>query len=179
MKLKATLQSTRWLVLAGLAVALSACGGNFDELDAYILDVKAREGGEIEPLPQPQPAPSFVYEPGDRRSPFTADQQAPVGTPDPDAVDGPDQNRVLEFLEGMPLDSLTMVGTLGNASGNYGLVQDAEGRVHPVTVGNHMGFDYGRIVAISESEIELVEIVTDGLGGWRERPASVRIPDSE
>ena len=180
MKLKSNLKSIRWLVIAGLGTALTACGGNFDDLYTYIDDVKAKPGGEIDPLPQPKPAPSFVYEPGDRRSPFMAEDLRPVGgNDDPDAVDGPDQNRVLEFLEGSPLDSLTMVGTLGNADGYFGLVQDSDGLVHPVTVGNHMGFDYGRIVAISESEIQLVEIVTDGLGGWRERPAIVRIPDSQ
>lgn len=180
MKLTNTFSSMRWLVMAGLGAALAACGGNHADLYAYIDDIKAQPGGEIDPLPTPKPPPSFTYEPGDRRSPFTAEDQGPIGgNEDPDGVDGPDQNRVLEFLEGMPLDSLTMVGTLGNANGYFGLVQDGDGLVHPVSVGNHMGFDYGRIVAISESEIQLVEIVTDGLGGWRERPAVIRIPDSE
>jgi type IV pilus assembly protein PilP len=177
MKLKATPVSMRWLAMAGLAAALSACAPDHADLYTYIDSVKNRPGGQIEPLPQPQPAPSYVYEPGDRRSPFMADVPSAGATVDPNAVDAPDQNRAKEFLEGMPLDSLDMVGTIGNANGSYALVQDAEGRVHTVTTGNHMGFDYGRIVAISESEINLVEIVPDGLGGWRERDASISIGD--
>ena len=38
------------LVAAGLG--LSACGGDMDDLDAYINEVKARPGGRIEPLPE-------------------------------------------------------------------------------------------------------------------------------
>jgi type IV pilus assembly protein PilP len=179
MKLKATPVSLRWLAMTGLAVTLSACSPNHDDLHAYIERVKAEPGGPIDPLPQPKLAPSFVYEPGERRSPFTADRPTNVAIDDPNAVGAPDQNRAREFLEGMPLDSLTMVGTLSNASGDYGLVRDVEGRVHSVTVGNHMGFDYGRIVAINETAIELVEIIPDGLGGWRERPANLSTGNGE
>ena len=63
----------RWLIVAGVATMLSACGGANDDLRAYIDEVKARPGGRIEPLPQVQPAPTFVYEAGNRRSPFQPD----------------------------------------------------------------------------------------------------------
>jgi len=177
MKSKATTPSTRWLVMAGLATLLSACGPDHSDLYTYIDSVKSRPGGTIPALPQPKPAPSYEYEPGDRRSPFTADAPAQANSIDPDAVDAPDQDRPKETLEGEPLDSLTMVGTISNSRGYYGLVRDSDGLVYDVTVGNHMGFDYGRIVDISESEIRLIEIVSDGLGGWREREASISIGD--
>ena len=45
-------------------------------------------------------------------------------------------------------------------------MQTADGLVHRVTVGNHMGQNYGRIVAITDSEIQLVEIISDGIGGF-------------
>ena len=35
----------------------------------------------------------------------------------------------------------------------------------------------GRIVAISDSEIQLVEIISDGLGGYLERPAAIGLAD--
>ena len=81
------------------------------------------------------------------------------------------------FLEGEPLDALSMVGTLANNQGAYGLVQDSEGLVHRVTVGNHMGQNYGRITSITESEIQLLEIISDGLGSYYERPASIGLSD--
>ena len=52
--------STRWAATVVAIVGLSACGGANDDLRAYIDEVKARLGGRIEPLPQVQPAPTFV-----------------------------------------------------------------------------------------------------------------------
>lgn len=155
-------------------IGLSACGADHRELQAWIDEVKARPGGEIEPLPEINPAPSYVYEAGGRRSPFIPD--APQSVPTDTGV-GPDMDRPREYLEGEPLDALTMVGTLSNSTGAFGLVQDSQGLVHRVTVGNHMGQNYGRITDISESQIQLVEIIADGLGGYYERPASIGLSD--
>src|SRR5512134_2427918 len=91
--------SARWLAVVVVATGLSACGGANDDLRAYIDEVKARPGGRIDPLPQVQPVPSFVYEPGVRRSPFVPDLPQRRVSGDPNAVDGPDRNRPREFLE--------------------------------------------------------------------------------
>jgi type IV pilus assembly protein PilP len=96
---------------------------------------------------------------------------------DPNAVQGPDPNRPRETLESFPLDTLRMVGTLSGPTGAFGLVQSSDGLVHRVSVGNHMGQNYGRITAINDSEIQLVEIIPDGLGGFLERPAGVGLSD--
>ena len=166
-------KSLRWLAVAAVAAGVSACGSGADELQAYIDEVKARPGGRIEPLPEIRPAPSFVYEAGNRRSPFMPDTPQQRVSNDPNAVQGPDPNRPREFLEQFPLDTLSMVGTLRGRTGSFGLVQTADGLVHRVTVGNHLGQNYGRISAISESGIQLVEVIPDGLGGFIERPAGI------
>jgi type IV pilus assembly protein PilP len=168
---------TRWLAAASLAAALSACGGANDDLRAYIDEVKARPGGRIEPLPPVEPAPTFVYDAGIRRSPFMPDEPQRRRSNDPNAVAGPDPNRPREELEKFPLDTLRMVGTLADRRATFGLVQTNDGLVWRVTVGNHMGQNYGRIVAISDSEIQLVEIISDGLGGYLERPAAIGLAD--
>lgn len=169
--------STRWLAAAVAATALSACGGANDDLREYIDEIKARPGGRIEPLPQIQPAPTFVYEPGTRRSPFVPDAPQRRVSNDPNAVDGPDQDRPREHLEQFSLDTLKMVGTLADRRASFGLVQTADGLVHRVSVGDHMGQNYGRIIAISDSEIKLMEIIADGLGGYLERPAAIALAD--
>jgi type IV pilus assembly protein PilP len=159
------------------AAGLSACANDTDDLRAYIDEVKARPGGRIPPLPDIVPAPSFAYEAGARRSPFVPDTpQTRVGT-SPDSVTGPDPNRPREFLEQFPLDTLRMVGTLELDSGAFGLVQTSDGLVHRVRVGNHLGQNYGRITAVSDAEIQLVEIISDGLGGYLERPSAVGLSD--
>jgi type IV pilus assembly protein PilP len=169
--------STRWIAAAIVAVSLSACGGANNDLRAYIDEVKARPGGRIDPLPPVEPAPTFAYEPGTRRSPFQPDVPQRRLSNDPNAVEGPDRNRPREFLEQFPLDTLRMVGTLADRRASFGLVQTSDGLVHRVTVGNHMGQNYGRVVSISDSEIQLVEIISDGLGGYLERPAAIGLSD--
>jgi type IV pilus assembly protein PilP len=169
--------SKRWLAAAVAATALSACSGANDDLREYIDEVKARPGGRIEPLPQIQPPPTFVYQPGARRSPFVPDTPQRRVSSDPNAVDGPDQDRPREFLEQFPLDTLKMVGTLADRRASFGLIQTTDGLVHRVSVGNHLGQNYGRIIAISDSEIQLVEIISDGLGGYLERPAAIALAD--
>ena len=170
-------ESIRWLAVAALAALVSGCGANMDELQGYIDVVKARPGGRIEPLPEIRPAPSFVYVAGNRRSPFVPDLPQQRASSDPNAIAGPDPNRPREFLEQFPLDTLRMVGTLQGNAGTFGLVQDSGGLVHRVSVGNHMGQNYGRISSITDSEIQLTEIISDGLGGFLERPAGIGLSD--
>jgi type IV pilus assembly protein PilP len=172
-----TASVTRLLAGIALAGALSACGGNHGDLQTYIDEVKARPGGRIDALPQVRPAPTFSYDAGDRRSPFVPDTPQRRVSGDPNAVEGPDQNRPREFLEQFPLDTLKMVGTLADRRASFGLVQTADGLVHRVTVGNHLGQNYGRIASITDSEIRLVEIISDGLGGYLERPAAIGLAD--
>jgi type IV pilus assembly protein PilP len=165
------------LMLLLLAAGLSACGGTMDDLDQYINEVKARPGGRIEPLPEITPYEVFTYvaDAQGLRSPFVPDTpQASAG------VGGgirPDSDRSREFLEGFPLDTLRMVGTLDIAQTTYGLVQTSDGLIHRVVSGNYMGQNDGRIVGISESEIELVEIISDGIGGYIERDAAISLSD--
>jgi type IV pilus assembly protein PilP len=168
--------SARWIAAVIVAASLSACGSNND-LRAYIDEVKARPGGRIDPLPPVEPAPTFAYDAGTRRSPFMPPEPQRRVNNDPNSVEGPDRNRPREFLEQFPLDTLRMVGTLADRRASFGLVQTTDGLVHRVAVGNHLGQNYGRIVAISDSEIQLVEIISDGLGGYLERPAAIGLAD--
>jgi type IV pilus assembly protein PilP len=164
------------LLIAG--VALSACGGDMDDLDQYVNSVKARPGGRIEPLPEITPYEVFTYiaDAEGHRSPFVPDSpQAAAGM----AAGGtrPDAERSREFLEQFPLDTLRMVGTLELGETHFGLVQTSDGLIHRVVPGNYMGQNDGRIVAVNDSEIELVEIISDGIGGYLERDAAVGLAD--
>jgi len=167
----------RLLAIAAAAAGVGACSADMDDLRAYVDEVKARPGGIIAPLPQVVPAPSYVYEPGQRRSPFMPETPQTRATNNPDAIQGPDPNRPREFLEQFPLDTLRMVGTLDARGDSFGLVQTADGLIYRVTVGHHLGQNYGRVTSISDSEIVLVEIISDGIGGYLERPAAIGLSD--
>jgi type IV pilus assembly protein PilP len=164
------------LVLALVAAsALAACTGGMDDLEQYVKEVKAKPGGRIEPLPEIKPYESFTYSASNKRSPFVPDTPDVAGNGGPGGGVRPDTNRNREFLEQFPLDTLRMVGTLEASNTFFGLVQDKDGLVHRVLVGNHLGQNDGRILRITPSSIELIEIVPDGLGGYFERPAAVAL----
>jgi len=55
----------------------------------------------------------------------------------------------------------------------WALLSDGSGGIHRVTQGNHLGRNHGRVVAVHENKIDVVEIVPDGQGGWVERPRTL------
>ncbi len=163
-------------LIAGFGLA--GCGGDMDDLDRYINEVKSRPGGRIEPLPEITPYEVFTYA-ADReniRSPFVPD--SPQVSPDSVASGTrPDEDRSREFLEQYPLDTLRMVGTMALGETNYGLIQTSDGLIHRVVTGNYMGQNDGQIVNVDESEIQLIEIISDGIGGYVKREAAVGLSD--
>lgn len=160
------------LVIAALTVGCSA--GVDEDLMKYIDDVKVRQGGRIDPLPQIKPYETFRYTAAEIRSPFMPDRpNAPTSASWPT----PEQERNKEYLEQFPLDTLTMVGTLDSQGLTFGLVRTQDGMVHRVTSGNYLGQNDGRIIAVNAAEIQLEELVPDGIGGFYARSAQVGLSD--
>lgn len=162
------------LLVAGLALGLAACGGSRSDLEKWVAQMKQRPGGKIEPVREVKPYETFTYNDSAKRSPFQP-QSANVTNGQPNVR--PNSHRNREFLEGVSLDTLKMVGTLRVGNAYYGLVQSKDGLVHKVQPGNYLGQNDGKITEITPSKISLVEIVPDGLGGYIERPASLTLSE--
>ncbi len=162
--------------LAGLA--LVGCGRSDADLRQWIAQIKARPAEPIEPIPTMRSPEPMVYAAHELRDPF---QRA---RPRPDVVaagsgDGirPDADRRREYLEGFPLDTLGMVGTIELEQQVYALIADREGVVHRVREGNYLGQNHGRIERVLGDRIELVELISDGSDGWMERQAQIALAD--
>jgi type IV pilus assembly protein PilP len=164
----------RTIVAVAVLATVAGCSDDTDELRAKIAEIKARPGGRIDPLPEVKPYETFAYPASDERSPF--EPGMPASATGPNAI-RPDSSRPREFLEQFSLDTLRMVGTLKLQGRIYGLVQTKDGLVHRVLPGNHLGQSDGRITAIEEGKISLIEIVPDGMGGFVERPAALGLSD--
>jgi type IV pilus assembly protein PilP len=164
----------RTVVAVAVLATVAGCSDDTDELRAKIAEIKARPGGRIDPLPEVKPYETFAYPASDERSPF--EPGMPASATGPNAI-RPDSSRPREFLEQFSLDTLRMVGTLKLQGRIYGLVQTKDGLVHRVLPGNHLGQSDGRITAIDEGKISLIEIVPDGMGGFVERPAALGLSD--
>jgi type IV pilus assembly protein PilP len=117
----------------------------------------------------------------------------------------PDIYRVRTGLEKMPLDALQMVGILENQEENkpislesmaekpveiaipppptrkavvefWGLVASkSDGTIYRVKVGDYLGDKDGKIINITENQIEVVELHPDGSGCWAEKNVSLAL----
>jgi type IV pilus assembly protein PilP len=167
----------RGILLLALMLTLTACGSSVRDLDQYVADVKSRTFGQLEPLPEIRPYETFTYDAYDLRPPFTPSSSIMAERRPSTSGLRPDFDRRREPLEAFPLDALRMVGTLARSENQFGLVQDSTGLIHRVQAGNYIGQNYGQITSIAEGGILVLEIVSDGLGGWMERDAGLDLPD--
>lgn len=170
-----------WLGIC-VAALLTGCTqeSGFSDLDRFMEETRAKPRGHVEPLPEFQAYEAFTYSAADRRAPFEppVDVQLTMLDESPESTVEPDLDRPKEVLENYGLTELQMVGTLTSTSGNlFALIEDADGGIHRVRSGNYMGTNYGRIVGISETRVELLEIVPNGQGGWVERPRSLSLEE--
>lgn len=86
-----------------------------------------------------------------------------------------DLTRARQPLEGYPLDQLRLVGRLDGGSRRWALVRAPDGRVHVVQTGDFLGQDQGRVEAIRQDQVVLIERVADGAGDWRDRKAHLEL----
>lgn len=154
------------------------------DLREFTAKAQATQSSEIEPLPKFKPYHSFVYEGASMREPFQPLMPETVAVQDVNTSSEvkPDEEREKEYLESFPLDRLVMVGTITKdkeESNLWALIKDEKAEVHRVTLGDHMGLDFGKIVSLNEQKVELIEIVADGRGGWMERPRSLALVEQE
>jgi len=156
-----------YVLAVAVAVGLVGCSSADSDLQQFIQQTERQPGGHVDPLPEIRPYETFVYDDQSLRSPFVPSQASGFNSVRRDS------KRPREFLEQFSLDTLRMVGTIRIGGTAYALVQTKDGIVHRVTVGNYMGQNDGRITDISASQIELTEIVPDGLGGYMKRPAAL------
>ena len=160
-----------------VAVFLVACSESMNDLEQYIASVKARPADPIPPIPPVKTYSPYEYEGMIGRDPFH--QSISEGSDDVRSSSGtgprPDFERSKEYLERYELDTLSMVGTFSNDESYWALVRDPEGIIHRVPVGNYIGKNHGKVVDISDTEIDLSEMISDGADGWLVREASIAL----
>ncbi len=159
---------------------VAGCSGNLSDLEAWVEEVKSRPQEGIEPLPEIMPYKAHTYVKGSKRDPFDTSifrpQVASVAKKAISAI-SPDPNRVPEYLESFPLDTLRMVGTMSQNAQNWALIKTPDNTIQRVLTGNYLGQNNGKIIEVTNDGVELVEIIPDGFGGWRERESSIALSE--
>ena len=145
------------------------------DLEEYIASVTGRPADPITPIPPVKTYVPYEYEGLTGRDPFRA--SISEGSDDERRGKGtgprPDFDRSKEYLERYELDTLSMVGTFAKDESYWGLIRDPEGVIHRVPVGNYIGKNHGKVVNITETEVYLSELISDGADGWLVREASI------
>ena len=162
-----------------IALLLAACGGEeFGDLKAELKEKTKDLRGRIDPLPVVKPYEPVPYKVFDMPDPFSS-AKIELVTKSASAGGGglkPDLNRPKEPLEAYPLESLKMVGVLSQKAAHFALVKADRG-LYRVKVGNYMGQNFGLITAISDSQIELRELIQDASGDWTERQSPLQLQE--
>lgn len=163
---------SRSATITVMCIMLSGCGSD-SEIDSYIVAVKKQPPEPVEALPDMTlPTPS-LYTAQNERDPFYIPQRGSV-----DHLAGdvhPEIGRPREALENFPLDSLKMVGTLERRKEKWAIILDATGLIYRVGKGNYIGKNHGKITDVSETAIQVVEVIPDSITGWREREARLAL----
>ncbi|RPJ66813.1 pilus assembly protein PilP [Alteromonas sediminis] len=158
------------VLLAILSVsALSACSPQMDDLVAYTEEVKQRVPSTIEPYPEFEPQPVFVYSAQDLRSPFnpTEKASAPVQAQVQTNCLQPDFARSKQPLEQYGIDALKLTGNFTTNGVRWVLFSTNDGALHKATQGSRLGLFFGKIIAISDSSVTIEELLPDGAGCWQ------------
>lgn len=181
--MRASTISLRFGALALLTIALVGCGGgNEGELRAWMDDTRKTMRPTTQPVPEPKQFTPFSYEAKALIDPFDPQKMILAAARQAQSRSStssirPDLDRRREMLEGYPLDQLKMVGTLRQAGNQVALI-DAAGQTFMVRRGNYVGQNFGLVTSISETEVDLKEIVQDAAGEWIERPTKLELQEA-
>jgi type IV pilus assembly protein PilP len=168
-------QKIQLAALLFLVLCLSACGEQEQKrvaLGQFVADVKKQPGNPIASALSYDDYQPHEYNQQVTRSPFKQLDSAQAVT---DANAKLDLARQKSILESFPLDTLRMVGTLTHANTIWVLVLAPDGIVYRVTVGEYIGQQNGKIVAVTENAMKVIERIAVANGTGQEQAHTISI----
>ena len=155
-------------------LVLVGCDSRIDAVNMEMVNIRNQQPMPIEPAPVFPPVPTFNYAAHQLKSPFMPSSLAAELKIMAGKRVYPNFSRQPQPLESYALESLNMKGSMRSQSGQtLGLIQTPDGEIERMQIGNYMGMNQGRIVKITPTQIDLVEIIPDGREGYVERPRSL------
>ncbi len=166
----------RIALLVSVLAVLAGCTRGMGDLRTWVAQEKAKKGVPLPPLPVIKTFETFTYNDQNLRDPFSPSslettRRGNTNSPRPDA------NRPRQPLEAFPLSALKLVGTIGSGTNIQALVMDPTGVIHRVKHNQYMGQNDGRVSKITPDQVDLVELIPNGNGGWMEHKAVVAMSE--
>jgi len=169
--------------LAAALIALVGCSSSGqEELQQWMTEQRAQTKPRVQPIPEPKKFTPQAYTEEAATDPFSnqkltqALKRESAQSTSNAALVAPELSRRKEPLEGFPLDSMKMVGSLIKEGLPVALVR-VDNLLYQVRPGNYLGQNYGKITKVSENEVILREIVQDAGGEWIERAATLQLQE--
>lgn len=169
-------KSTRAILLvACTSFLLVACGGEeFQDLQDFVKNAGADLRGKVDLAPEIKPYEPFAYD-NSASLPDPFKPRKSESKPSPLGANQPDITRAKQELEEFPLESMKMVGYMLKGRVGHAIIRSSEGKLHRVKEGNYIGMNFGKITSITETQINVKEMVQDGAGDWVERDSSLQL----
>ncbi|MDH4051818.1 MAG: pilus assembly protein PilP [Rubrivivax sp.] len=169
----------RWGAAALVLIALAGCSAEQEELQQWMDQQRREVKPNVTPLEPPKkfdPEPYSAAQLVDPFSPQKLSVALKQEARQPNSLLSAELNRRKEPLEAYPLDSMHMVGSVTREGKPFALLK-VDALLYQVKLGDHLGQNFGRVVRIAETEVELREIVQDAAGEWIERSASLQLQE--
>ena len=152
---------------------LVGCDSRIDAVNQEMANIRNQPPLPIEPAPIFTPVPQFNYAAHQLKSPFMPSSLAAELKIMAGKRVYPNLARQLQPLENYALESLTMKGSMRQNGQILALIQTPDGEIERIQRGSYMGVNHGRVVNITPTQIDLIEIIPDGREGYVERPRSL------
>ena len=171
------------LMAVALALLLSGCGtGGQDDLAQWMSNLRATTKPRVTPLTEPKEYVPEKYIAETGVEPFNPQKLTQALRRDAQesvtnaSLIAPELARRKEPLEAYPLDTIKMVGSLLKSGLPTALV-NVDKLLYQVRLGEYLGQNYGKIVGITETGLQLREIVQDATGDWIERMTTLDLQE--
>jgi len=174
---------SRLLFFAASTLALMTLAGCTEDSDlrAWMNEQRSKAVSKVTPLQPPAPYVPLAYTQAQLPDPFDVDRLMRTFGPGPDpqlseAFRIECVERRKEPLEGYPLDTMIMVGSLEQGKNKVALVR-IDKLLYQVRMGNYLGQNCGKVTKISENEVTLREMVQEGTNETIERPVTLQLQE--
>ncbi len=174
------------ILLIAVCGLLGACSGSdHEDLKKWMAENSSGMRGNIPKLPEVKPYEPVPYDVETIVDPFRASKIEPEskyrqangkgGAFQPDFEAREIRNSLLEKY---PLESLKMIGYLNVNKRPMAVIQ-VEDKVKQVKVGDYIGLDFGMVTQVTDTEVQLRELIQDSAGDWSERKSSLYLQSKE
>lgn len=171
--MKVSLKLTLLLILVS---SISACGDSgMNDINTWMDTVKKETRVYVPPINEPKIFVPVAYDGDGLIDPFDPSKLLIVFARMKEANDNglkPNFDRPKEALEAYPMDTMAMVGTIESKGVMKALIRVGTA-TYAVKVGSYAGLNFGRVIGITDSKVDIVETVQDASGEWVERKATL------